>query len=344
KNTARADVVFTIVDSNKRPPTIEVVGGNKVIKLKEDQQDFETPIVSLRAQSNIKDPSVVFELVKGKTTQTNKDQTFILSPSDSTSAIITLARPLDYETVEEYQLTVRAQNKDLLYASVTINVKVEDVNDEIPTFIELLRGSIVENDKVGAQAMTVRAIDKDGTFPNNLVVYELLDHKDLFEIDSSSGVITAKVPVDREKEKLYHVTVQARDSAPNALFASKNKPNEANQKFQISIEDQNDNIPRFTKTLYQVYNISENADSQKDVTEVKALDADTGSRIEYSIIEGNINDAFLIEPTTGRIKVKNKLDYEKIENYSLTVQAHDGIYKDTAKVFIHISNDNHISK
>ncbi|EFA11594.1 DE cadherin-like protein [Tribolium castaneum] len=340
KNTARADVVFTVVDSNKRPPTIEVVGGNRVIHLKEDENDFEKPLVALSAQSNIDDPSVVFELVKGKTTQTNKDQTFILSPSGPTSAQITMARPLDYETVEEYQLTVRAKNKDLLYASVTINVKVEDVNDEIPTFIELLRGSIVENDKIGAQAMTVRAIDKDGTSPNNLVVYELLDYKDLFEIDKNSGVITAKASFDREKEKLYHVTVQARDSAISALFPSKNKPNVANQTFQISIEDQNDNQPKFTKSLYQVYNISENADTQKDVAEVKAIDADTASRIEYSIIEGNINDAFLIEPTTGRIKVNNKLDYEKVEEYNLTVQANDGIYTDTAKVFIQISNEN----
>jgi hypothetical protein len=337
---ASAELYFLVVDSDKKPPSIEVVGHQNVITLKENESDFERSLISLTANSNINDTSVAFELVKGKTIQTNKDQSFALSPSGPTSATITLARPLDYENVIEYQLTVRAQNKDSLYASVNIIVKVEDVNDEIPTFIELLKGSVVENDKPGAPAMTVRAIDKDGTSPNNEVVYELLTYTDLFEIESQTGVITSKTSFDREKEKVYHVTVQARDSAPSALFPNKNKPNSADQTFQISIEDQNDNQPKFTKSIYEVFNISESADQQKDVVEVKAVDSDTASYIVYSIIEGNTDDAFYIEDTTGRIKVKNKLDYEKIENYNLTVRAFDGVFSDEAKVIISIQNEN----
>ncbi|RZB41083.1 DE-cadherin, partial [Asbolus verrucosus] len=338
QNSATAEISVVVVDSDKKPPRI--LNGMEEIIIPENENDFEKPLVTITAESNIEDRNVAFDLVTGKTIQTNKDRTFTLSPTGENSAIITLARQLDYETVTEYQLTVRAQNKDALYASVNIIVKVKDVNDEIPTFIDLLKGSVVENDAIGAQAMTVRAIDKDGTSPNNEVMYELVTHRDLFDIHPDTGVITAKVQFDRENESLYYVTVQAQDKAPSAIFRDKSRPNSANQTFQISIEDQNDNSPKFTESIYTVFNISETANKQKDVIEVKAIDRDTASFIIYSIIEGNIGDAFYIEGTTGRIKVNSVLDFEKIESYNLTVQAFDGIFNDTAKVIIHIQNEN----
>lgn len=334
--TASAEISFTVADSNKKPPRI--LDYTEQITIKEDFSEYATPLVTIHGDSMIDNKDIVFELLKGKTIQTNKKGTFALSQTNQ-SAIIVLGSQLDYETVTEYQLTVRTQNSDGLFASVTIVVKIEDVNDEIPQFIELIQGSVVENDVVGAQAMTVRAFDKDGTSPNNKVVYKLRSHQDLFEIDVDSGVITAKKSFDRETNNLYPVSIEASDSAPSALLKN-GGPNSAVQTFFISIEDQNDNPPHFTKSLYIVYNISENANKGKDVIEVKAVDKDTASEIRYSIIEGNIDDAFEIEVSTGRIKVKGKLDFEKIESYNLTVKAYDGIYEDTAKVTINIENKN----
>ena len=50
----------------------------------------------------------MFELVTGRTEQTNKLNTFRLEPQGNT-AYIRLARLLDYETVTDYVLTVRIQ-------------------------------------------------------------------------------------------------------------------------------------------------------------------------------------------------------------------------------------------
>lgn len=110
--------------------------------------------MQLNFRSNIEQPGLQFELLKGKTTQTNKDETFKLTQEGETEAYISLGRPLDYETVTEYQLTVRATNKELA-ASVTIDIKVDDVNDEIPTFIESVSGSVLENEQPGAQVLQV---------------------------------------------------------------------------------------------------------------------------------------------------------------------------------------------
>lgn len=109
-------------------------------------------------RSGIQDESLVFELIKGKTAQTNKGDTFQLTPNknDLTSAFIKLIRFLDYETVIEYTLTVRVTNKESMDASINIPVYIEDVNDETPSFIDTIRGSVVENDDPGALAMQVR--------------------------------------------------------------------------------------------------------------------------------------------------------------------------------------------
>lgn len=66
----------------------------------------------------------------------------------------------------------------------------------------------------------------------------------------------------------------------------------------------------------------------------------TASIIEYSITGGNTYDAFSIEKTTGKIRIKNKLDYENITEYTLNVRAFDGIYEARAKVEIKIENVN----
>ncbi|XP_076261090.1 DE-cadherin [Rhynchophorus ferrugineus] len=336
-----ANVSITVVGSDKQPPRIKSRVPEGDIILKENYSNYQEHLITIVAESSINDKEVAFELIKGKTMQTNREQTFVLIPSseNDNTAYISLARALDYETVTEYTLSVRIKNKDLMDTSINIPIKIEDVNDEFPNFIELIKGSVVENDAPGVQAMVVRAIDKDGTSANNIVRYELLSHTESFEIDESSGVIKSRVKFDRENTSVYHVKVRAYDNSPSSL-TSNGKPNEAVQTFQISIEDRNDNPPKFTESLFQFSNILENTDIGKDVGEVQAKDKDSASLITYSIIDGNIDDAFSIENTTGRIKVNKKLDYEKIEKYTLKVRAFDGIYEDTAMVSIFIGNVN----
>ncbi|CAH1964482.1 unnamed protein product [Acanthoscelides obtectus] len=337
---SRANISITVVSEDRQPPRFIGREPQGDLRLKENFNDFQKKLVVIEAESNIDDKGVLFELMKGKTAQTNKDQTFLLFPDGNNTAYITLVRSLDYETVPEYTLTVRIKNKKFMEATMNIPVKIEDVNDEVPTFLELLRGSVVENDVKGVQAMQVRAVDKDGTAANNIVSYELEDNQDIFEIDRTTGIITTKVSFDSEATSLYHVKVKAYDNSPSALNPNSNEPNKNVQTFQISIEDQNDNRPKFTNPVYQFINISESADQSNIVGEVKALDNDTASLITYSIIAGNEGNAFYMENTTGRIKVNAKLDFEQIEQYTLTVRAFDGIYEDEAKVIISILNEN----
>lgn len=165
------------------------------------------------------------------------------------------------------------------------------------------------------------------------------NYKNLFSIDHLTGNITTLARFDREEEDTYNVKVIAIDSSPSALFKT-GEHNKGQQVFRIEIADKNDNAPHFTQDVYAAKSILENANVNALVTEVKAIDADTASPVTYSIISGNTDDSFYIEGTTGKIRVNNPLDYEKITEYNLTVRAFDGVFNDTAQVKIFIENVN----
>ncbi|XP_066595703.1 DE-cadherin isoform X2 [Prorops nasuta] len=335
---ATIDLDIRVVESHKKAPAF-LPPHLEPIKLQENFSDFDASIVRLKAVSNIEDsPDLLFELVPGRTEQTNKGNTFRLE-SNKDTADIKLAQHMDYESNKVYTLIVRVQNKYQLAAETVVDIQVLDVNDNIPVFREMEKGSVLENEMEGVQVMQVRAIDGDGTEAHNQVTYELDNFKDLFAIDKSTGIITTKAKFDREKEDTYNVKVIAVDNSPSALFKT-GEHNKGQQVFRIEIADKNDNAPHFTQPVYTANAILENANINAPVTEVKAIDADTASPVTYSIISGNTDDSFYIEGTTGKIRVNKQLDYETITEYNLTVKAFDGVYNDTAEVIIFIENVN----
>lgn len=171
------------------------------------------------------------------------------------------------------------------------------------------------------------------------VTYALGNYENYFSIDPYTGNITTLITFDREVEYSYTVKVIATDNSPSALFKT-GEHNKGEQNFRIEIADKNDNPPHFTQREYKANSIPEDANINALVTEVKALDADTASPVTYSILLGNVDESFYIENTTGKIRVNQPLDYEKITQYNLTVRAFDGVFDDTATVRIYVENVN----
>ncbi|XP_017889849.1 DE-cadherin isoform X2 [Ceratina calcarata] len=333
------DLNIRVVESHKKAPTFEP-RSSEPIRLDENYRNFSTSIAHLKANSNSGDNTgLLFELLSGRTEQTNKGNTFRLE-SNGDVADIKLSQDLDYESNTAYTLIVRVQNKYQLAAETVIEVEVLDVNDNIPVFREMKKGSVLENEPPGVPVMQVKAIDKDGTSANNQVTYELDNFRDQFAIDKYTGNITTLTTFDREVQDTYNVKVIAVDNSPSALPGFNNEHNKGQQVFRIEIADKNDNAPHFTQPVYIAKSIPENANINALVTEVKALDSDTASPVTYSIISGNTDDSFYIEGTTGKIRVKKPLDYEKNTEYNLTVRAFDGVFNDTAQVKIFIENIN----
>ncbi|XP_053674739.1 DE-cadherin [Anopheles nili] len=336
---AEVDVKVRVVESNKLPPYFTKVQGVP-IELNETFKNYTESLAVIEAESNIPEkPEVIFELIQGRAEQTNSKNTFLLEQINN-SAMIRLGKTLDYETVTEYTLTVSVKNSHDLVSESVLKIKVLDENDIIPVFTEVTSGTIPENEAPGTPVMQVRAFDLDGTAANNIVSYRFDDeNQQLFRIDSRTGDITSLVEFDREATDSYHLKVVAEDNSPSALYRN-GKPNSISQLFIIKISDKNDHQPKFDKEHFVAENVPEDANINTVVIEVKANDQDTASFITYSIISGNVGDAFKIDENTGRIFVNSRLDYETIREYMLIVQADDGIFQDNATVSIKIENVN----
>lgn len=337
---AQIEVRIRVVESSIKPPSF-VDPIDAPIYLKENLINFSQPIATLRAVSNIEDkPEVIFELITGRTEQTNGKNTFVFNQIGN-EVTIKLGKSLDYEAITDYTLTMSVRNTYELAAEHQIKIKVEDVNDNIPFFTEVKSGTILENEKPGTPVMQVRAFDMDGTSANNIITFELADNLDYFAIDPDTGNITALTTFDREERDFYNVKVSATDNSPSSLFDNGDH-NHGYQVFRISIGDKNDHKPHFQNTTYLADKLLEDANTNYEVIEVKAEDEDNASQILYSIESGNVGDAFKIGLKTGKITVNQRLDYETITEYELKVRAFDGIYDDYTTVVVKIEdvNDN----
>ncbi|KAF5298417.1 hypothetical protein FQR65_LT01195 [Abscondita terminalis] len=347
---ADVDVELDVVDRNNKPPLWDM-NMYGPIHIKENVT-VGTVVTSVKASSGIENnPTVFYRLMPGSTAQTNKFHTFYLQqrPDNGfTWADIKVNHPLDFETIKEYNLTIRVENNGAqqLASEATVYIMLEDVNDEIPLFTEREQETVLEGEPIGTKVTQVNAIDKDGTFPNNQVYYFIVDSprnegKDFFEINQQTGEVFTKVVFDREKQGAYALEVEARDGAPSARPNSDNQPNSVTKFIRIGIADKNDNPPYFDKALYEA-EVDENEDIQHTVLTVTAKDHDESSRIRYEITSGNIGGAFAVKNMTGAIYVAGALDYETRKRYELRLAASDNLKENYTTVVIHVKdvNDN----
>ncbi|RZC34290.1 Cadherin domain containing protein, partial [Asbolus verrucosus] len=228
------EVQIDVVDRANNPPVWDhVIYGPIFIR---ENLPVGAKVVSVKASSGIENnPTVFYRLMPGSTAQTNKHHTFYLQqrPDNGfTWADIKVNHPLDYETIKEYNLTIRVENNGAqqLASEATVYIQLEDVNDEIPLFTEREQETVLEGEPIGTKVTQVNAIDKDGTFPNNQVYYYIVDSprnegKDFFEINKETGEVFTKIVFDREKQGAYALEVEARDGAPSARPNSDSQPN-----------------------------------------------------------------------------------------------------------------------
>ncbi|XP_037090914.1 DE-cadherin-like [Pollicipes pollicipes] len=349
--SAQAPVIVTVKDSDTRPPAFTVLP-NQTYYLPENYRDTETVIARLRAvSSSPTSPNVYYDIVHGSQEQTNKFRTFVIDEDGSGGAIIKYggSRQLDYEQIKEYNITVRAMTDQQTGTEVTFRIALEDKNDEVPIFYDTDRVTVTENSPPGTYVAVTTAIDRDGTPPNNQVSYSFAPDSEefrMFSIEPGTGKITTRVTFDREDKlrpsPFYTIVVIAQDGAPSDIRKT-TEPNQAKQRVTIEVGDENDNEPYFdTNGIYRA-TVDENADIGAKVIDVTAKDTDDDSRIKYQITAGNYGAVFDIDPDTGTVKVKNKLDYENGRQYSISVTASDGKFEATQTVDIEVRNVNDVA-
>uniref|UniRef100_A0A8C6KT83 Protocadherin 18a n=1 Tax=Nothobranchius furzeri TaxID=105023 RepID=A0A8C6KT83_NOTFU len=237
---------------------------------------------------------------------------------------------LDREKRSEFSLTVVAEDHGTPSLSTVkhFTVHVTDENDNPPRFekgrYEIFKS---ENNAPGAYLTSIMATDPD-LDANGQVSYSILENSihgspisTFVTIDPSNGAIYALRTFDREDLSQISFVVQAKDAGKPALTS--------NATVTLNILDENDNPPVII--MPQLWNFTANVPASKFteagqlVTVVKATDRDTGVNAELicSIVNGNEEGFFLIDPRTCEIHANASLENFPHEHVELTVVVRD---------------------
>ncbi|XP_044076580.1 desmocollin 2 like [Siniperca chuatsi] len=245
---------------------------------------------------------------------------------DRYTGMLTVHKSVDREEFPSFTLLCKVfdqKTNQETDSPLPINIIVDDVNDNAPTFKDQMQYTVLEKSNAGTMVGTVNATDRDLKGSLHVKIrYTLLTGLDLFTINPNTGVITtATNTLDREVKDKHMVTVQIKDmdGAVNGLSNTGTAT--------ITLGDINDNPPTFTKTSYDAM-VKEN-ENEKLILRIPVEDKDlinTPNWIsKFIITKGNENGNFRIDtdPKTneGLLYVSKPLDYEKTKNVKLEIMA-----------------------
>uniref|UniRef100_A0A8C4YEY1 Cadherin domain-containing protein n=1 Tax=Gopherus evgoodei TaxID=1825980 RepID=A0A8C4YEY1_9SAUR len=206
-----------------------------------------------------------------------------------------------------------------------VEVEIQDINDNAPVFpVNEKYLSIAESRLPDSRFPLEGASDADiGT--SSLLTYKLSpsEHFTLNvksnDANKKSLLLVLKKPLDREETPVYRLLLTATDGGKPELTGT--------VQLVITVLDVNDNAPVFNQSVYKT-RLFENAANGTLVIKLNATDLDEGSNKDVSYICSSFvpptgGDMFSVDPNTGEVRVKNRLDFEEINVYDIQVEAKD---------------------
>lgn len=230
---------------------------------------------------------------------------------------------LDRERRDEYLLNVSVYDlgKPQKSASRILPITVLDVNDNAPKFEKTLASfRLTENALNGTEIFRANATDAD-LGDNAKVTYSLVTDTRDFIVDKTTGVLMVANNLDRERQDLYELKIRATDGGGRG---ANYPPLYSEAVVRISIDDINDNPPKFSLPSYNV-KVREDIPKGSVVAVVTAADADLGPEGEvfYSSEDVDSDGSFKIDSLSGTIRTTKLLDFEERQVHSLIVFAND---------------------
>ncbi|XP_053423491.1 LOW QUALITY PROTEIN: protocadherin alpha-13-like [Nycticebus coucang] len=206
-----------------------------------------------------------------------------------------------------------------------VEVEVKDINDNPPVFPESKKRIIIAESRPPETRFPLDGAYDADIGVNSALTY-LLDPNDYFALDTqnnreqtSSLFLVLRKTLDREEIQEHSLLLKASDGGKPELTGT--------VQLLITILDVNDNAPEFEKSIYKA-RVSESAFNGTLVIKLNATDADDGTNgdIVYSFrkpVSPTVVYAFTINPESGEIRTKGKLDFEEKKLYEISVEAVD---------------------
>lgn len=236
---------------------------------------------------------------------------------------------LDREDQDYFALTVMCIDHGTPPRSsiVPVIIHILDENDNAPEFSNTTFAfSIAENEPIDSFVGRLTASDRD-IGRNAELIYSLSNTQKDFSIDPRNGFIRTLRKFDREA--LVQATGEPYITFEAIVSDSGTVRLKDKVKVKVMITDVNDNVPQFLREPYRVQ-ISEGSMIDTQLIRVYTYDADEGLNgdVFYAIVDGNVENRFAIDDSTGQITLARQLDRETISSYELVVVAHDAAIRD----------------
>ncbi|MCB9014412.1 MAG: cadherin domain-containing protein [Lentimicrobiaceae bacterium] len=212
--------------------------------------------------------------------------------------------------------------------------KIESGSSNLPPVISDQTFGIAENSQAGALVGNVIASDPD---PNQTLSFSIVsgNTNNAFSIHASSGALSVANPaaLNFELTPVFQLVIRVQDNGVGNLSAS------ANITINLS------NVNEAPVINAQTFTVNENAAAGTIAGTMSATDPDQGQNLSFSIVSGNLNNAFTIHATNGTISVSNSqaLNYEAVQSITLSIRVTDNgspSLMSTANAQINILNQN----
>ncbi len=219
-----------------------------------------------------------------------------------------------------------------LFTQSTVTVNLTDVNEN--PMVSNQTFSIPENTPDGQQIGVVLASDPDA---GQTLAYSITsgNSNNAFEINAFSGAITVNnsLALNYEAIPIFSLTVKVQDNGQGNLFTEAT--------VSVNLTDVNEK----PDILSQAFVLIEESPEGEPVGIVEASDPDAGQTLTFYIIDGNTDDAFIINPVSGVLTVNNSsaINYEVMTTFELTVKVQDngpGSLESQATIAINLTDVN----
>ncbi|XP_071980399.1 protocadherin-8-like [Engystomops pustulosus] len=340
-------IVLRILDFNDNSPTF--LENSITVDLLEDAPRGYV-IVDLSAIDP--DEGANGEIVYGFTAQVSPEVRELFKIDPKSGGVI-LEGKVDFEIKHSYEFDVQAQDMgpNPLTATCKVIVNIVDVNDNAPAItispltsfnhgVAYITEAAVKESYIALISTSDRDSGLNGKV--HITLYGQ-DHFKLQQANEASFMIVTSSLLDRETIAEYNLTIVAEDMGTPSMKTIK--------KYTIRLTDENDNAPSFTKPMYEVPFLENNAPGAY-ITTVSARDPDVGhnGKVSYRLLDAKIMGQSLstfvvIDVDSGVLRTVRSLDYEKLKELNLEIEAYDhGVPKHSTRTQMKIKivdeNDN----
>uniref|UniRef100_A0A8C3WVY9 Cadherin domain-containing protein n=1 Tax=Catagonus wagneri TaxID=51154 RepID=A0A8C3WVY9_9CETA len=251
----------------------------------------------------------------------------IETPEGEKMPQLIVQKELDREEKDTYVMKVKVEDGGFPQRSSTaiLQVSVADTNDNRPVFKENeIEVSIPENAPVGSSVTQLHATDAD--IGENAKIHFYFSNlissmaKRLFHLNSTTGLITIKEPLDREESPNHKLLVLASDGGLTPARAM----------VLVNVTDINDNVPSIDiRYIINPINgtvvLSENAPLNTKIALITVTDKDADHNGKVSCFTDH-EVPFRLRPVFSNqflLETAAYLDYESTREYAIKLLAAD---------------------